>query len=71
MPKRKPRTLPKPGSTFKREYQDKTYNLLVVEHNGRVLYRMNGVSFNSPSAAAKSLTNHAVNGWVFWAMDKT
>jgi hypothetical protein len=70
MPKRKPRAQPKPGSTFKREYQGKTYSLSVVENNGRVLYRMKGESFSSPSAAAKSLTDHAVNGWVFWAMDK-
>jgi hypothetical protein len=70
MPERKPRKLPKPGSTFKKEFKGKAYNLSVVEQGGRLIYRLQGESFDSPSAAAKSLTNHEVNGWVFWRMDK-
>jgi hypothetical protein len=61
---------PKAGSTFKRDYQGKSYTLSVVEQGGRFLYRLKGETFNSPSAAAQSLTKHAVNGWVFWKMDK-
>jgi hypothetical protein len=71
MPKTKARTLPKPGSTFKRDYQGQTYSLSVVGQKGHVLYRLQGETFNSPSAAAKSLTKHAVNGWLFWRMDKS
>ena len=70
MPKRKTRTLPKPGSRFNRDYLGKTYSLSVVEQNGRILYRLNGENYSSPSAAAKSLLKHEVNGWWFWAMDK-
>jgi hypothetical protein len=69
MPRSKPRTLPKAGSTFKREFQGKSYTLAVVEQNGRLQYRLKGESFDSPSGAAKRLTKHAVNGWVFWRMD--
>ena len=71
MPERKPRKLPKPGSTFKRDYHGETYSLSVVEQKGRVLYRLQGETFNSPTAAAKSLTKYAVNGWAFWKMDKS
>lgn len=70
MPKRKERKPPKAGSIFKREYQGKPYSLSVVEQGGRLLYRLKGDSFSSPSAAAKSLTKHAVNGWVFWRIDE-
>ena len=70
MPKTKTRTLPKPGSTFKKKFNGKAYNLSVVEQDGRLVYRLQGANFDSPSAAAKSLTNHEVNGWVFWKMDK-
>jgi hypothetical protein len=71
MPKTKTRTPPKLGSAFKKDYQGITYSLMVVEQKGRVLYRLQGETFNSPTAAAKSLTKHAVNGWLFWKMDKS
>jgi hypothetical protein len=70
MPRAKHRTPPKPGSTFKREYQGKSYTLSVVEQSGRLQYRLKGEVFTSPSAAAQSLTKYSVNGWLFWHMDK-
>jgi hypothetical protein len=66
----KARSLPKPGATFKKEYKGTTYVLSVMEQKGRLIYRLRGESFNSPSAAAKSLTNYEINGWVFWSMDE-
>ncbi len=70
MPRRKDRIPPKLGSIFKRDLKGTTYALTVVEKNGRLQYRLKGESFNTPTAAARSLTKHAVNGWVFWKMDK-
>lgn len=69
MPKTKSRTPPKPGSTFRRTYKGNTYSLSVVEQNERIVYRLNGKTFSSPSAAAKSLSHYEVNGWAFWDMN--
>jgi hypothetical protein len=69
MPNRKSRIPPKPGSTFKKTYKGNLYTLSVVEQNGRSVYRLKGKTFDSPSAAAKSLVHHETNGWVFWAMN--
>ena len=66
----KARSLPKPGASFKKVYKGTTYALSVAEHKGRLIYRLRGESFISPSAAAKSLTHHEINGWVFWSMDR-
>ncbi len=35
-----------------------------VDAEGRIM--LNGKSFNSPSTAASSVTNRAMNGWTFW-----
>jgi hypothetical protein len=66
---KKKRTPPKPGTRFTREYLGKTHTLSVLEEGGRIVYRMQGTTFNSPTEAAHSLTNYQVNGWYFWQMD--
>lgn len=50
------------GTDFQVTYKGKTYDA-VVENGSLVL---DGKSFNSPSAAAISITGGNVNGWRFW-----
>lgn len=69
MPKRKKRELPKVGSTFERKFRRKTYQLKTVGAPGGVAYELAGKTFKTPTAAAKSIVKHEINGWVFWKMD--
>jgi hypothetical protein len=50
------------GSEFRATYKGKT--VLARVEQGALL--VNGRSFNSPSAAAVSITGNPVNGWTFW-----
>ena len=50
------------GTEFRATYKGKTY-LARVENGALVL---NGRRFDSPSAAAMSITGTQVNGWTFW-----
>jgi len=70
MPKRKERNLPQLGSRFSRIYKGETYIMEVVKEAGMVQYKVGRKIHSSPSAAAKSITNTEVNGWVFWRLHK-
>ena len=50
------------GTEFRATYKGQTY-LARVENGALVL---NGQPFDSPSAAAVSITGNPVNGWTFW-----
>ena len=50
------------GTEFRVTYKGKTYTAFV---EGGAL-KLNGNRFESPSKAAMSITNNAVNGWRFW-----
>ena len=50
------------GTEFRANYKGRTY-LARVEGGALVL---NGVKYDSPSAAAMSITAKPVNGWTFW-----
>ncbi len=50
------------GTEFRANYKGQTY-LARVEGGALVL---NGQQFDSPSAAAVSITGNPVNGWTFW-----
>ena len=50
------------GTEFRATYKGQTY-LARVENRALVL---NGQPFDSPSAAAVSITGNPVNGWTFW-----
>lgn len=50
------------GTEFRTTYKGKTY-LARVENGALVL---NGERFDTPSAAAMSITKNPVNGWTFW-----
>jgi hypothetical protein len=69
MPRRKHRVPPKKGSTYEKHFKGKRFVMVVVEENGRVLYEVEKSRFPTPTAAAKSITHHEVNGWDFWRMD--
>ncbi len=66
MPKRKPRTPPKPGMVFEKTYHKKRFTLSVVNNGQEIGYKLDKTIYRSPSAAAKSLTKCEVNGWKFW-----
>jgi Restriction Enzyme Adenine Methylase Associated/Protein of unknown function (DUF2924) len=51
-----------PGTEFRATYKGQIH-LARVENGALVI---NGKSFDSPSAAAMSITGNAVNGWIFW-----
>jgi len=51
------------GTEFKASHKGRTY-LARVEGGALVL---NGKPFDSPSAAAVSITGHPTNGWRFWS----
>jgi hypothetical protein len=50
------------GTELRAAYKGQTH-LAVVSDGALVL---NDTRFNSPSAAAMSITGHPVNGWTFW-----
>ena len=50
------------GTEFRATYKGKTY--LGRAENGALV--LNGQRFDSPSAAAMSITGKPVNGWTFW-----
>jgi hypothetical protein len=66
MPKRKRRNPPPVGAIFERAYQGHTYRLRVVDKDGDRWFEVGGRTYATPSGAAKSITKHDVNGWVFW-----
>jgi len=61
---------PKSGSTFEKIFKHRKYHLKIVSTPRGIGYEVCGQVFRSPSAAAKSITKTAVNGWAFWHMDK-
>ncbi len=51
-----------PGTEFRAHYKGETH-LARVENSALVL---NGKRYDTPSAAAMSITGSPVNGWTFW-----
>ena len=50
------------GTEFRATYKGRSH--LGIVRSGELV--VNGQSFNSPSAAAISITENSVNGWKFW-----
>jgi hypothetical protein len=69
MAKRKDHIVPRGGEAFRHKYRGEEYVMKVVEIHGQVSYSVAGRIFNTPSAAAQSITGNAVNGWRFWGID--
>ena len=57
------------GSTFEATFKGKTYTMKVVGRDGKATYQVGGKAFDSPSAAGRSVTGRACNGWLFWRVD--
>lgn len=70
MPIRKTHQSPKVGDTFTKTFKSAQHKMTVVEVGKGVGYRIGKTVYKSPSAAAKSITQTAVNGWAFWHMEK-
>lgn len=66
----KSRPTPKIGRVFERTYKGTLHRMRVVDNAGTVSYELNGRCFKTPTAAARSITNTEVNGWIFWHIDK-
>jgi len=65
--------LPQVGSVFEKLFRGRTVRATVISIDpsiGHVRLEVNGTQYKSPSAAAKALAGHEINGWVFWGMDK-
>jgi len=73
MPNRKHRTeFPNPGTILTRSFRGKIFQATVVSINqdiGTVAVDLDGKSYGTLSAAAKSITKYPVNGWMFWGLD--
>jgi len=70
MPIRKAHLLPKAGDTFSRKFNNSPHKMTVVDVGKKIGYKVGNAIYKTPSAAAKSITQHAVNGWAFWYMEK-
>jgi len=68
-PQRKDHKLPRVGSSFERTYKGKKFRMELIKTKDKLLYRVSGTDYSSPSAAAKSITCSEVNGWKFWNME--
>jgi hypothetical protein len=70
MKRAKDHKVPKVGAKFEKTFKDKKYQLKIVSIPSGIGYEVGGQVFRSPSAAAKSIAKTAVNGWVFWRLDR-
>jgi hypothetical protein len=62
------RRIPRVGAVFEHTYAGKNYKLKVVAFQDGVAYKLNGKIYETPTAAAKTITQYDVNGWLFWHM---
>jgi hypothetical protein len=56
----------KPGTRLIGRYHKQEHTCEIIGSDDKLVYRVNGKDFNSPSAAGTSVTNHGCNGWAFW-----
>ncbi len=61
---------PKAGNEFTVTFKGKEYTLKVIKGENGAEYKVGKNTFNSPSGAAKSITENQVNGWKFWKISK-
>lgn len=69
MPRPKEHTPPPVGTTYIKTYRGKAHSMKVVLNNGRVGYRVGGVTYKAPTAAANTITNAPWSGWQFWGIE--
>ena len=59
----------KNGKTYSKTFKGKLYVMKITRTDSGVGYSVGGRLFKTPTAAAKSITQNDVNGWVFWGID--
>jgi hypothetical protein len=59
---------PQIGKTYTKVFKGESYTVKVVPADSGVAYSTGGKIFNTPTAAAKSITKYEINGWVFWGI---
>lgn len=64
------RIVPRADITVERTFAGTLYRLKVVNSPNGLVYVLNGHTYETPTAAAKSITKFEVNGWRFWHMEK-
>lgn len=69
MPRRSVRPNPVVGTVRSVDFKGHSYTMEVVEIEGEMLYKVNDITYRSPSGAAKSITGYEVNGWRLWHLD--
>jgi hypothetical protein len=69
MPVRKAHVLPNVGDSFNRTWKDVKYTMKIVSVGKGIGYKLGKNIYQTPSAAAKSVTQQAVNGWRFWHIE--
>jgi hypothetical protein len=68
MPKPKKRKKPVAGVTYIKKYKGKLYTMKTVQRGVSVRYSVDGVVYDTPSAAANSMSKNKANGWTFWGI---
>lgn len=63
--------MPKVGTVYEKKYKGKLFKLTVVRASGKTAFDYSGQAFDTPTAAAKTITKHEINGWKFWGIDQT
>lgn len=66
MPRPKRRKIPTIGMTYVKKYKAVSYTMKIVKRGTGLGYRVNGIVYNTPSAAANSISKNKANGWTFW-----
>src|SRR5437867_2739017 len=60
---------PQVGTTYIKVYRGKVHSMKVVLENGRVGYRVAGVTHKTPTGAASPITKAPWSGWQFWGIE--
>jgi hypothetical protein len=66
MPKPKKRKTPAAGAIYTRMYKGTRHTLKIVKRGTEVGYSVHGIVYETPSAAANSISKSKANGWTFW-----
>jgi hypothetical protein len=69
MPMKKKRSPLPAGAKGHATHKGKQHTLLVINTDGRVLYKVGRDTYPSPSGAARAITGYKVNGWRFWHLE--
>jgi len=69
VPRPKTHIPPQVGTTYIKLYRGKVHSMKVVLENGRVGYRVAGVTHKTPTGAASPITKTPWSGWQFWGIE--